>query len=186
MALPRQGHLEQVLQIFGHLKSHKKLRIIFDPSYAQIKANRFKRYDWQDFYRDAKEDIPLDMPNPLGKPVVISVFVDSDHGGNKVNRKSRTGVLIFVNKAPVYWYSKQAPGVETSTFGAEFYALRTAVEMVKSLRYKLRMFGIPIDGPANVFCDNEAVYKNTSMPASVLNKKVHLIAYHMCHEAVVA
>ena len=159
---------------------------MFDPSYAQIKANRFKRYDWQDFYRDAKEDIPLDMPNPLGKPVVISVFVDSDHGGNKVNRKSRTGVLIFVNKAPVYWYSKQAPGVETSTFGAEFYALRTAVEMVKTLRYKLRMFGIPIDGPANVFCDNEAVYKNTSMPDSQLNKKVHSIAYHYCREAVAA
>ena len=60
------------------------------------------------------------------------------------------------------------------------------MEMIKSLRYKLRMFGIPIDGPANVFCDNEAVYKNTSMPASVLNKKVHSIAYHMCREAVAA
>ena len=46
------------------------------------------------------------------------------------------------------------------------------------------MFGIPVDGPASVFCDNEAVYKNTSIPASQLNKKVHSIAYHMCREAV--
>ena len=76
--------------------------------------------------------------------------------------------------------------METSTFGAEFYALRTAVEMIKTLRYKLRMFGIPIDGPANIFCDNEAVYKNTSMPDSQLNKKVHSIAYHYCREAVAA
>ena len=80
-------------------------------------------------------------------------------------------ILIFCNKAPVYWYSKYAPSVESSTFGAEFYAMRIAVDMVKALHYKLRIFGIPVDGPANVFCDNEAVYKNTVLPESVLNKK---------------
>jgi len=26
--------------------------------------------------------------------------------------------------------------------------------MLESLHYKLWMFGIPIDGPANIFCDN--------------------------------
>ena len=62
--------------------------------------------------------------------------------------------------------------------------MRTAVEMIKSLRYKLRMFGIPIDGASSVFCDNEAVYKNTTIPASTLNKKVYSIAYHICREAV--
>ena len=64
--------------------------------------------------------------------------------------------------------------------------MRIAVEMVKELRYKLRMFGVPIDGPASVFCDNEAVYKNTVLPESVLNKKVHSIAYHICRESVAA
>jgi hypothetical protein len=28
------------------------------------------------------------------------------------------------------------------------------------MHYKLRMFGVPIDGPANVFCDNRGVVKN--------------------------
>ena len=64
--------------------------------------------------------------------------------------------------------------------------MRTAVEMVESLRYKLRMFGIPIDGPANVYCDNEAVTKNTSIPESTLKKKHHSISYHRCREAVAA
>lgn len=58
--------------------------------------------------------------------------------------------------------------------------------MVKALRYKLRMFGVPIDGPADVFCDNEAVYINTVTPESVLKKKHHSIAYHRCREAVAA
>ena len=62
--------------------------------------------------------------------------------------------------------------------------MRTGLEMIEGLRYKLRMLGVPIDGPANVYCDNEAVYKNTSIPESVLKKKHHSIAYHRCREAV--
>ena len=48
------------------------------------------------------------------------------------------------------------------------------------------MFGIPIDSPANVYCDNEAVYKNTVIPESTLKKKSNSIAYHRCREAVAA
>jgi hypothetical protein len=32
LALPREGHLEQVLHIVGYIKSHKKFRILFDAS----------------------------------------------------------------------------------------------------------------------------------------------------------
>ena len=60
--------------------------------------------------------------------------------------------------------------IETSTFGAAFCAMKTVVEMIEALRYKLRMFGIPLDGPAGIFCDNKAVYKNTLIPESVLSR----------------
>jgi len=46
------------------------------------------------------------------------------------------------------------------------------------------MFGVTIDGPTNVYCDNEAVYKNTTIIESVLKKKHYSIAYHRCREAV--
>ena len=48
------------------------------------------------------------------------------------------------------------------------------------------MFGVPIEGPTNVFCDNDAVCKNTTLPESTLKKKHHSIAYHRCREAVAA
>ena len=48
------------------------------------------------------------------------------------------------------------------------------------------MFGVPIDGPAQVFCDNEAVVKNTSNPESSLNKKHLACAYHKVRESVAA
>ena len=74
--------------------------------------------------------------------------------------------------------------VETSTFGSECIAMKTAVEQIEALRYKIRMFGSPIEGPTNVFCDNEAVFKNASMPNLTLRKKHTSICYHRCHEAV--
>ena len=184
LALPREGHLEQVIHIFGYLKVHKKLRIMFDSDYPQISSNRFKSYDWFDFYKDAKEGIPSNMPEPRGLHMSTSAFVDADLAGDKQIRRSQTGILIFCNKAPIHWYSKRQPLVESSTFGAEFRAMKTAVELTEALRYKLRMFGVPIDGPTSVFCDNEAVYKNTVLPESTLNKKHHYIAYHRCREAV--
>ena len=184
LALPRQGHLEQVIHIFGYLDQHKKFRLLFDSDYPQISPNKFKSYDWFDFYRDIKEATPPNMPEARGLFMSTSLFVDSDLAGDKSIRRSQTGILIFCNKAPIHWYSKQQPSVETSTFGAEFHAMKTAVELTEALRYKLRMFGVPIEGPTSVFCDNEAVYKNTVLPESTLNKKHHSIAYHRCREAV--
>jgi hypothetical protein len=56
-----------------------------------------------------------------------------------------------------------------------------------ALRDKLRMFGVPINGPANVFCcDNRGVVKNASTPESVLQKKHNVINYHAVREAAAA
>jgi hypothetical protein len=155
-----------------------------DPDYPVIKEERFVKYDWTDFYKYAEEPIPPKMPTPRGRMMSIHCFVDSDHAGDKVTRRSQTGILIFCNKAPIIGYSKRQNSVETSTYGSELVAMRQAIELVKSLRYKLRMFGIPIEGPADIFCDNESVFKNVSIPESVLSKKQHSISYHACREAV--
>ena len=64
--------------------------------------------------------------------------------------------------------------------------MRIATEMLEALRYKLRMFGIPIDGPADVFCDNKSVVTNATIPTSMLNKKHNSICYHRVREAQAA
>jgi hypothetical protein len=184
LANPREGHLEQVIHIFGYLKAHPKRKIAFDPDHPTIDERRFKRHDWEDFYREAKEAIPENMPEALGNCVSIHCFVDANLAGNLADRRSQTGILIFLNRAPVIWHSKRQSTVATSTFGSEITAMKNAIELIEALRYKLRMFGIPIDGAANIFCDNEAVVKNCSTPESTLKKKHHSIAYHRNREAV--
>ncbi len=186
LALPREGHLQQVYHMFGYLKAKPKKTLAFDPSHPDIDETRFQKCDWHDFYRGAKELIPRDAPEPRGNVVSTHCFVDADHAGNRVTRRSQTGILIFVNRSCAIWYSKRQNTVETSTFGSEFVAMRIAVELIEALRYKLRMFGIPIEGPTNVFCDNEAVTKNVTLPESTLKKKHNAIAYHRAREAVAA
>ena len=186
MAMPRIGHLNMLYRMFGYLKLYHKRKLAFDPMHPRISERMFKQHDWHDFYRGVTEAIPGDMPAPRGNPMSTHCFVDASHGNDKATRRSQTGILIFCNKAPIIWFSKRQNTVETSTFGSEFQAMKNAVELIESLRYKLRMFGVPIDGPTNIFCDNEAVYKNTSLPESTLKKKHHSIAYHRCREAVAA
>ena len=45
------------------------------------------------------------------------------------------------------------------------------------------MFGVPNDGPADIFFDNQSVVTNVSIPSSVLNKKHDYICYHRVQEA---
>ncbi len=125
-------------------------------------------------------------PPPQGKPVVMSCFVDADHAGNRITQWSHTGILIFCNRAPILWFSKHQNTVETSSFGSEFVAARIAVELIEGLCYKLCMFGIPIEGPTNVFCDNQSVVTNTAKPESTLKRKHNSIAYHRVREAAAA
>jgi hypothetical protein len=91
--------------------------------------------------------------------------------------------LIFINRGPILWYLKRQDTVEASIFGSEFIAAKVAVEMIEVLRYKLRMMGVQVEGPTDVYCDNESVEKNLTKPKSILKKKQHnAIAYHQVCE----
>ena len=48
------------------------------------------------------------------------------------------------------------------------------------------MFGVPLLGPTNVFCDNNGVVKNTSIQESTLSKKHNSINYHVVRETAAA
>jgi hypothetical protein len=107
-------------------------------------------------------------------------------GGSGCSLALQTGILLLCNKAPIIWHSKRQNTVEASTFGSEFQAMKNAVDLTEAMRYKRRMFGVPLDTATNVFSNNEGVYKNMALPESTLKKKHHSIAYHHCREAVAA
>ena len=183
LALPRKRHLEEVLHIFAYLKSHANSEMVFDPSRVDFDKALFpKKYWGYSIYAqaasDSQEELLLDMPRPRGKGMYMRVYVDSDHAGDTVTRRPRTGFLIFLNGAPIYWNSKKQTSCETISFGSEFCAVKQATEYVKGFHYKLRMTGITVEDPTFIFGKNQSVLANTTMPKSMLKKKKQSIAYH--------
>ena len=61
-------------------------------------------------------------------------FVDANYAADEETRRSQTGILFFCKKAPVIWKSKRQKGVNISTFGSEFIALKNYMKLIKALR----------------------------------------------------
>jgi hypothetical protein len=162
------------------MKSHLDIgRVAFDPKTPMVDESVFNNgADWKEFYGEVQEELP--------QKKTISAFVDANHAGNKVTRHLHTGIIIYVQNALILWYSKRQNTVEAATFGCEMVAWRICKELIVAIRYKLRMFGVEIDGPANVFCDNRGIVKNVSIQESTLMKKHNAIYYHAVREAVAA
>ena len=140
-----------------------------------------------ELYPDAIEDKPMNAPKPKGKSVQITCFVDADHGGDQMTLRSRTGILIYVNKAPIIWWSKRQNTVATSTYDSELVAMRISVKIIKALKYKLWMFGIDvIETETQIFCNNNSVVINTSNPELILKKKHHSINFNYVRESITA
>jgi hypothetical protein len=170
------------------MKNHLDIgHVAFDPMTPMVDESAFNNgVDWKEFYGEVQEELPPKMPKPRGQRVTISSFVNANHVGNKVTRCSHTGIIIYVQNALILWYRKKQNTVEVATFGSEMVALRICKELIVAIHYKLRMFGVEVDGPANEFCDNCGVVKNVSIPESTLMKKHNAINYHAVREVVVA
>ena len=160
-AMPREGHIDNIFHMFAYLKIKHNSRIVFDPSYPSIDMISFMECDWKQFYEGANEAIPDNAPEPRGKDVDVRCYVDADHAGNTVTRRSRAGFFIFINIAPAIFHSKKQTTIESSVFSSEFVGMKTAMETTEGLRYKLRMMGIPIAGPIYMYGDNMSVIHNT-------------------------
>ena len=100
-AIPGEGHLEAAINTMSHVGQKNNSRLVYDPLYPEMDHSVFKECDWLEIYRDAKEAIPVNAPEPPGREVDISMFMGREHAGSKVSHRSRSGFLIYVNTAMV-------------------------------------------------------------------------------------
>jgi hypothetical protein len=79
---------------------------VFDPTRPSADMGTFIKTDLKSMYGDVKEMISSDSPVPRGKEVDLRLFVDSDHTCEQFTRRSRTVFVIYLNMAPIVWFSK--------------------------------------------------------------------------------
>jgi hypothetical protein len=178
LCMPRECQLDAVYHLFAYLSLCNNARVVFDPTYHDVDMRAFIKTDWKPMYGDAKEAITPNTPVTRGKSIDLRLFVDYDHAGEHFTRRLRTGFVIYLNMAPIVWFSKRQPNVESSVFGAEFVAMKNGIETTRGLHYKLRMMGVAIDGPTYNYGDNMLVVHNAQRPESVPKKKSNAICYH--------
>ena len=136
------------------------------------------------FYGDVKELIPNDLPIPLGKPVVLSHFVDANLFHDLTTGRAVTGVLHLVNQTPIEWFSKKQATVETATYGAEFVAAQIATDQIIDLHTTLRYLRVHVKGPSFLFGDNQSVIMSSTIPHSSLKKRHNALSYRGVREAI--
>ena len=90
-----------------------------------------------------------------------------------------------VNQTIIDFCSKKQNTVETSTYGSEFVAARTATDQIIDLRLTLRYLGVPVYRSV-MFGDNESVVTSGTIPHSQLNKRWTALSYHRVREAIAA
>ena len=74
--------------------------MVFDHTVPAIDYSNFPKQDWENTVYanergELKKDVPTDIPTPLGKGFKMRLFVDSDHAGDQVTRRSQTGFLVY-------------------------------------------------------------------------------------------
>jgi hypothetical protein len=74
--LPREGHLKAVKRILSYLKTFPKGSIIFEASYSDHSMYPVEDHShWMEFYPDAGEEIPKDLPPEKGPRVRMTVML---------------------------------------------------------------------------------------------------------------
>ena len=93
LALPHEGHLDQVLQIFAYLKKYHNTELVYDPSDPTINYAEFERRDW------ASSEFILMERRTMG--FTIRTKVNANHASDTVTQCLRTSFLVYINSALV-------------------------------------------------------------------------------------
>ena len=150
-----------------------------EPEFSSLKD---QEYDWtRSVYSGACEEIPHDIPKPLGKHVQTTHYVDANLHRDLATGKAVTAAVLFLNQTPIDAYTKRQ-----STVGSEFVAARTAVEQIIDIRTTLRYVGVPIRDKSYMFGDNRSVVTSSTIPNNTISKRHDLASYHRVREAIAA
>ena len=167
---PREGHVEDALRVFGFLQKWQNRGLATEGKptvsfWDQLDSRKIMYPgNMKDYYPDSVFEDLKDPPEPMGDSAEVNIFVDASHADDKLDRKSVTGMLVYVGDMLIKSVSKRQKSVATSTFSSEFLALKSAVEEAQSMRLLLQSLGVPIKGPIKIHCDSESVLKSAANP----------------------
>ena len=110
-------------------------------------------------------------------------WVDADHAGCTVTRKSTTGYVFKLCDSTIQWQSRRQATVAQSTMDAEYIAAAEAAREAIWLRSLLSELGFP-QTTTRLNCDNESAIQLANNPGTHARSKHIDIKYHFIREKV--
>lgn len=114
----------------------------------------------------------------------LTVYVDSDWAGDPDDRRSTTGLCIFLGPNAVTWMSKKQSTVSRSSVEAEYQAIAYTTAELRWFCYLLRELGIRLPEAPRILTDSKFALFMVNNPV-VQAKTRHIdIDYHYVREFV--
>ncbi|KAJ9544501.1 hypothetical protein OSB04_024208 [Centaurea solstitialis] len=132
-------------------------------------------------YLKGTPDFGLCYPKDLGFELIA--YIDSDHAGCKLNRKSTSGACQFLRDKLVSWSSRKQNCVSLSTAEAEYVAVACCCSQVLWMKTQLADFGYTMQR-IPIYCDSKSAIQITTNPVQHSRTKNIDIRYHFIKDHV--
>jgi hypothetical protein len=117
---PWCGHLDRAKCMVGYLSKFRLAKIWVLTNKLDYSDVERIEYDWtKSVYGDISEIIPKDTPT-------LTHYQDANLYNDIIAGCSITGILHFMNKMPIDWFSKKQATIEMATYRSEFISVKPA------------------------------------------------------------
>uniref|UniRef100_A0A2N9F5L7 Reverse transcriptase Ty1/copia-type domain-containing protein n=1 Tax=Fagus sylvatica TaxID=28930 RepID=A0A2N9F5L7_FAGSY len=152
-------------------------QFMHNPSSAHfVAAKRILRY-----LKGSLDKGVLFQPGPL----TLTAFTDADWAGDPVDRRSTSGITVFLGNNPITWLSKKQHTVSRSSTEAEYRSLATGAAELAWLRQVICDLGLYLASAPIMWCDNTSALALASNPVFHGRTKHIEVDYHFVRECVV-
>ena len=94
---PHKGHLSKIQHLYVYLKKHTSTSINFNKETPDYKKFNTIEGNWGSLYAEEPEYLPHSCPPHMGKPVMITSFVDANLMADLNTGISHTIIIHLMN-----------------------------------------------------------------------------------------
>nr|GEU82734.1 copia protein [Tanacetum cinerariifolium] len=134
-------------------------------------------------FRYIKGTTHLGLWYPKRRRIETIVYVDSDHAGDYVDRKSTRGVCTFMGCCLTSWFSKKQTALAISTTKAENVSTEKACQQAMRMKQALVDYDIKLED-IPVLCDNKGAIDLSKNPILNFRTKHMEIRHHFLRDNV--
>ena len=117
-------------------------------------------------------------------PLTLTTFSDADWAGDPTDRRSTTGLLVFLGNNPISWSAKKQSTVSRSSTEAEYRALASTAAELSWLRTLFKKICVFLHHIPVIWCDNVSAIALSANPVFHSRTKHLEVDYHFTREKV--